>query len=71
VRESNELTRQSPKTFLTNRDRDIFLKMLDDVDARPNNALLAAARKYLRRMSSLKSGRRSDNDPLSDVREGF
>jgi len=45
--------------------------MLDDVDARPNNALLAAARKYLRRMSSLKSGRRSDNDPLSDVREGF
>lgn len=71
MRESNELTRQSPKTFLTNRDRDIFLKMLDDVDARPNNALLAAARKYLRRMSSLKSGRRSDNDPLSDVREGF
>ncbi len=35
-------------TRLSNRDRDIFLAMLDDVDLRPNEALKQAAEKYRR-----------------------
>lgn len=33
-------------TRLTKRDRDIFLALLDDEDARPNQALIAVARRY-------------------------
>lgn len=50
VRDAREVIQQSQQTRLTNRDRRIFLAMLDDVDARPNAALKAAARKYKRRL---------------------
>jgi len=33
-------------TALSNRDRDIFVALLDDADARPNKALTEAARRY-------------------------
>jgi uncharacterized protein (DUF1778 family) len=33
-------------TRLTNRDRDLFIALLDDADARPNEALKAAAKRY-------------------------
>lgn len=49
VRDAREVIQQSQRTRLTNRDRDIFLAMLDKVDARPNVALKAAARRYKRR----------------------
>lgn len=31
---------------LSSRDREIFTRMLDDVDAKPNAALVAAAQRY-------------------------
>jgi uncharacterized protein (DUF1778 family) len=37
---------QHNSTRLTNRDRDIFIAMLDDSEAEPNKALAAAARQY-------------------------
>jgi uncharacterized protein (DUF1778 family) len=37
------------RTVLSNRDRDIFLAMLEDTDARPNAALVAAAKRYKER----------------------
>jgi uncharacterized protein (DUF1778 family) len=37
------------RTVLSNRDRDIFLAMLAETDARPNKALAAAARRYKKR----------------------
>lgn len=33
-------------TALSQRDRDRFLKLIDDLDAQPNRALMAAARRY-------------------------
>ncbi len=33
-------------TRLSGRDREIFTKMLDDLDAKPNAALTAAAQRY-------------------------
>ncbi len=37
---------QQNVTTLTNRDRDRFIALLDDVEAKPNKALTEAARKY-------------------------
>ncbi len=37
---------QDSRTRLSRKDRDVFLALLDDNDARPNQALAAAARKY-------------------------
>jgi uncharacterized protein (DUF1778 family) len=37
---------QDSRTRLSKKDRDVFLALLDDKDARPNQALAAAARKY-------------------------
>ena len=33
-------------TQLSNRDRDLFISLLDDASAEPNRALVAAAEKY-------------------------
>ena len=49
VRDAREVIQQSQRTRLTNRDRAIFLKLLDQADARPNKALKAAARRYKQR----------------------
>jgi uncharacterized protein (DUF1778 family) len=40
---------QENLTRLSKRDRAVFLSLLDDKDARPNQALAAAARKYKKR----------------------
>jgi uncharacterized protein (DUF1778 family) len=37
---------QAHITKLSNRDRDIFIAMLEDVDAEPNEALVRAAERY-------------------------
>ena len=50
VRSAHEVIGQHDRTELSNRDRDIFLAMLDDADAEPNAALAAVAEKYKQRM---------------------
>jgi uncharacterized protein (DUF1778 family) len=46
VRTARDVIEQGNVTRLSNRDRDIFTSLLDDKDARPNQALLAAAERY-------------------------
>ena len=46
VREARLVLQESQVTRLSNRDRDVFLQMLDDVDRKPNAALKAAANRY-------------------------
>jgi uncharacterized protein (DUF1778 family) len=46
VRTAREVIEQENITKLSNRDRDIFIAMLDDKNASPNKALMAAARRY-------------------------
>jgi uncharacterized protein (DUF1778 family) len=46
VREARQVLQDAEVTRLSNRDRDQFLKALDSVDAQPNAALKAAARRY-------------------------
>jgi uncharacterized protein (DUF1778 family) len=46
VRTAREVIEQERITRLSNRDRDVFISLLDDKDARPNKALTAAARKH-------------------------
>jgi len=43
---AHDVIQQHDRTVLSNRDREVFIAMLDDVDARPNKALAGAARKY-------------------------
>ncbi|MGH9172717.1 MAG: DUF1778 domain-containing protein [Vicinamibacterales bacterium] len=50
VREARDVIEQSRQTRLSNRDRDLFIKLLDEADARPNEALKAAARKYRKQL---------------------
>jgi uncharacterized protein (DUF1778 family) len=49
VRTAREVIEQERITRLSNRDRDVFLSLLDDKEARPNRALTAAARKHKNR----------------------
>jgi uncharacterized protein (DUF1778 family) len=51
VQVARDVNEQQKITKLTNRDRDIFLAMLDDVDREPNKALIEAAEFYKRHMS--------------------
>lgn len=46
VREARLVLQDAQVTRLSNRDRDRFLKALDSLDAKPNAALKAAARRY-------------------------
>ena len=50
VREARLVLQESQVTRLSNRDRDLFLKMLDDVDRKPNAALQAAAKRYRKQL---------------------
>jgi uncharacterized protein (DUF1778 family) len=43
VRSAREVIDHGDRTILSNRDRDIFLKLLSDVDADPNESLLLGA----------------------------
>ena len=51
VQNARRVIEEQERTDLTRRDRDVFVKLLDDTKARPNRALAAAARKYKRRGS--------------------
>ena len=46
VREAQQVLQDARITHLSNRDRDSFLMALDSIDAKPNAALKAAARRY-------------------------
>lgn len=46
VREARHVLQEARVTSLSDRDRDRFLAALDAVDAEPNAALKAAARRY-------------------------
>ncbi len=50
VGSARRVIQEHDKTVLTNRDRDTFLALLDQTDARPNTALVAAARRYKKRL---------------------
>jgi uncharacterized protein (DUF1778 family) len=45
VRASREVLAEHQHTQLSNRDRELFLRLIDD-DARPNDALRRAAARY-------------------------
>lgn len=49
IREARHVLEEAEVTRLSKRDRDRFLKALDDVEAKPNAALKAAARRYGKR----------------------
>lgn len=49
VREARQILQDAQVTRLSHRDRDRFLAALDAVDAKPNAALKAAARRYGKR----------------------
>jgi uncharacterized protein (DUF1778 family) len=46
VRTARDVIEQESVTRLSNRDRDVFVSLLDDKKVQPNEALTAAARKY-------------------------
>lgn len=50
VREARQVIQDAQFTRLSNRDRDSFLAALDASNAKPNDALKAAARRYRKRM---------------------
>jgi len=46
VQTARKVIQDRNATFLSRRDREAFMAMLDDKSARPNQALAAAARRY-------------------------
>jgi len=46
VESAREVIRDHQVTLLTDRDRDLFIRLLDDPHAKPNAALAAAAARY-------------------------
>lgn len=50
VRSAQNVIEQHDRTELSKKDRDVFLALLDDVDAAPNADLAAAAEKYKQEM---------------------
>ncbi|MEQ1903944.1 MAG: DUF1778 domain-containing protein [Pirellulaceae bacterium] len=50
VQSARKVLDESEHTRLSNRDRAIFLKMLDDQTAKPNAALKKAAKRYVKRV---------------------
>lgn len=50
VRTAREVIREHDVTELSNRDRDVFVSILDDPDATPSEALVSAAERYKKEM---------------------
>ncbi len=46
VQQARTVIEQRDATFLSDRDRERFIQILDDTDAKPNAALLKAANNY-------------------------
>lgn len=47
---ARRIIQEHDQTVLTNRDRDAFIALLDRTDIKPNKALVAAARRYKKRL---------------------
>lgn len=56
VHDAREVIQQHDVTVLSNRDRDMFLAVLDDADAKPNKALLRAATMYKKHIGKTTGG---------------
>ncbi len=50
VQQARSVIEQQHFTILSNRDRDRFIALLDDAEARPNAALVKAAKRYKKRL---------------------
>lgn len=50
VRTAREVIREHDVTELSNRDRDVFISILDDTDVRPNERLVSVAERYKKEM---------------------
>jgi len=50
VRQARTVIEQRNVTVLGDRDRDRFIALLDDAEARPNPALLKAAKRYKKQL---------------------
>jgi uncharacterized protein (DUF1778 family) len=50
VKSSQTVLQQSQTTVVSSRDRKSFMALLDNLDAKPNRALRAAAHRYKRRI---------------------
>ncbi len=50
VQSARKVLQENEQTRLTNRDRDLFLKMLDQTSSKPNEALRKAAKRYRKRV---------------------
>jgi uncharacterized protein (DUF1778 family) len=48
TQQARSVIEQRNVTLLSDRDRDRFIALLDDVEARPNAALIKAAKRYKR-----------------------
>jgi uncharacterized protein (DUF1778 family) len=46
IQTARSVLRQQSVTELTNRDRDLFVALLDNAEAKPNKALTDAAKRY-------------------------
>ncbi len=46
VQNARSVLQEHNVTILSNRDRDLFVALLDDADVRPNKALREAAKRY-------------------------
>lgn len=50
VRTAHGIIHEHDRTVLSDRDREIFIAMLDDLDAEPNPELRAAAEQYKKQL---------------------
>jgi len=50
VQSARKVLQENHQRQLTNRDRDLFLKMLDQTSSKPNEALRKAAKRYRSRV---------------------
>ena len=50
VQSARRVLQENEQTRLTNRDRDLFLEMLDQTSSKPNEALRKAAKRYRKRV---------------------
>lgn len=47
---SRQVVKEHDQTLLSNRDRERFMALLDQTDAKPNKTLSAAARRYKKKV---------------------
>jgi uncharacterized protein (DUF1778 family) len=50
VQAARTVIQERSRTDLSNRDRDLFVALLDDAEAEPNKALAGAAARYKKRL---------------------